>query len=256
MQLEPEVSGNAGASPSPGFETTTFLNNKPASTMKACHNCGIALYDDEKFYTIGGQLTCEYCSKKVKGKASRGKAAAAPAASHAGAGNSAPLANGIAAAIVAAVAYAIIATAAHFEMGFMAVGVGWLVGYAVKSGAQGRTTGSMRFTAVVLVYLSLVAAHMAIGLATIYLFGDAQLQAGMQQAAQHMKGAGAGAATLGVMLTLFLSALVYPFVGGALSVVFLAIGMFQAWRASAPAKVETKDSVGVRAEVTRRMATE
>jgi len=232
MQLESELSGNAGDSPSPGFKATTFLESKPASAMKACHNCGIALYDDEKFYTIGGRLTCEYCSQKVKGRVSKGSAAAAPVAGPAGGGSSAPLMNGIAAAVVAAVAYAILAAAARFEIGFMAFGVGWLVGYAVKSGAQGRTTGSMRFTAAVLVYLSLVAAHMAIGLAAS---PDGQLQAGRQP---------------------FLAALVYPFSGGYTGLLFLAAGMIQAWRASAPAKLETKDPVGARPAVTRRMATE
>ncbi|MCC6365231.1 MAG: hypothetical protein IT165_17085 [Bryobacterales bacterium] len=256
MQLEPELSGNAGDSPSPEFKTTTFLDSKPASKMKACHNCGIALYEDDKFYTIGGRLTCEYCSKKVKGKASKGGVAAAPVANRAGTSSSAPLANGIVAAIVAAVVYAIVATAARLEVGFMAFGVGWLVGYAVKSGAQGKTTRSMRFTAVVLVYMSLVVAHTAIGVAAIYLFGDAQVQAGVQQGVQQMKDAGAGGATLGVVLTLLLSSVVHPFVSGVLSLVFLAIGMFQAWRASAPSKAETKDPVGVRPAVSRRMATE
>lgn len=229
MQLEPELSGNAGDSPRPGLGTTTFLESKPAGAMKACHNCGIALYDDEKYFTIGGQLTCEYCSKKVKGKVSKGGASAAPVANRAVESSSAPLVNGIVAAVVAAAGYAIFATAARADLGFLAFGVGWLVGYAVKRGAGGRTTGSMRFKALVLVYLSLVAAHTFIGLE-------------------------AGDLTLAAVLTLFLTALAHPLAGGVQNVVYLALGLFQAWRASAPVKVKTKRTVGV--PVSRRMATE
>ncbi len=241
----------------PNFDTATAGGVPIPAAPKVCQRCNMML--DEQFLLVHGKPACEYCAPKLRNEPK-------PAASEGGSeevkpvrettyagGTPLALAYGFAASLAAATAYAAIVLGTGYEFGFMAIGVGWLIGTAVHKG-NGRGAGTgLRVAAIAFVYLAMVLAYSAIGVYSVYNSGDETSTAYRQmldESLSALKQAGAGT-TAGVMLISVLSmAVVFPVVGGLFGLLFLAIGMHQAWSTSgAKGELEEEDAGPVRVRV-------
>jgi hypothetical protein len=125
---------------SPGDASTT-----PAVVCKACR----AAVETE-YFDINGKSFCGRCRTAIESAAEtpRGVVPFVKASLY-----------GIGAGIIGAVLYYAVVAITHFEIGLVAVVIGYMVGYAVRTGAHGR--GGLRFQilAVALTYASVALAY-------------------------------------------------------------------------------------------------
>ena len=218
---------SSAQSPDPIFqysETISFERDAespaPAAVL-SCHRCTMVLTEEE-YYTVDGKATCDYCAQKIRDE--RRKAAARKPKSPIS-GSTQGIALAAAAAFVGAVAYAGIMILTHIEIGFMAAGLGWFIGYSAYKGA-GKSSRTMQWISVVLTYMSMCLAGLAVGLYEIYVHVTPQLQKTLAMLTQ----LGAGQIATVSLMSLIFWAVIYPFAGGLITLLFFGIGMFQAWR--------------------------
>jgi len=119
-------------------------NGSPAVTCAACQT----RLEDE-YYEINGRTFCGDCRGKIEAVAEtpRGLAPLGIAAIF-----------GLGAAVAGAAIYYAVIAITHFEIGLIAILIGYMVGYAVRRGAGGR--GGLRFQ-----ILAAVLTYGAVGLA-------------------------------------------------------------------------------------------
>jgi hypothetical protein len=121
---------------------------------------------------------------------------------------------GLGAAIAGAAVYYAVVAITNYQIGLVAIAIGYMVGYAVRKGAGGR--GGRRFQV-----LALMLTYWSVGLAYTSL-GFEQLTRGEQSALL--------AITLFVYsLTLPVISVISSFPGGLLSALIIGIGLYQAW---------------------------
>jgi len=149
---------------------------------------------------------------------------------------------GLGAAIVGAILYYAVVAITDFEIGIVAIAIGYIVGYAVRRGASGH--GGRRFQV-----LALALTYWSVGLAYMPL-AFSQLDEDNQQAAQTTPAATVAErvpegesedVNLSVAIPLLLGlSLVLPVLvvlgslpGGLISAAIIAFGMQQAWRMTA-----------------------
>lgn len=225
----------------PNFDTATSAGGLPIpEAPRVCQRCNMML--DHEYILVHGKPACEYCAGKLRNEPKPAGAAAAstgdPIRDAAARGISAPggaplaLAYGFAASLVSATAYAAIVIATQFEIGFMAIGVGWLIGKAVRSGNGRRVGTGLRAGAIILVYLAMVLAYTGIGVYSVYNATDeasAPYKEMLDESMSKLRDAGAGATATVLLVSVLSMSVVFPFVGGFFGLLFLAIGMHQAW---------------------------
>jgi len=118
---------------------------RPAVVCKACH----AAVETE-YFAINGKPFCGRCRTGIESMAAtpRGVVPFVKASLY-----------GIGAGIIGAVLYYAVVAITHFEIGLVAVVIGYMVGYAVRTGAHRR--GGLRFQilAVALTYASVALAY-------------------------------------------------------------------------------------------------
>jgi hypothetical protein len=124
---------------------TSAASDTAASS--SCTLCQTAL--DREYFDVNGQHICRGCSEKVTYQASTprdmGTLVRAGAA-------------GVGAAILGAIVYFAVLAISGYEVGLVAIAIGYMVGYGVRLGTRGR--GGRRFQV-----LALVLTYWAIGLA-------------------------------------------------------------------------------------------
>ncbi len=241
----------------PSFDTATTAGGAPVpEVQRVCQRCNMML--DNDYTLVHGKPACEYCAVKLKtekhsvpaasaspsaNESMRDAVAAVTAANSSGGGAPLALAYGFAASLVSATVYAGVVIATQFEIGFMAVGVGWLIGKAVRRGNGAEAGTGLKIGAILLVYLAMVLAYSGIGVHAVYNSADSESAAYkemLDETVGKLNQAGAGV-TAGVLLISVLSmALVFPFAGGLFGLLFVALGMHQAW-ATSGAKDEEGD---------------
>jgi len=137
----------AADAPDPGKENLQFDSAEAAGESPAGPACAlcqqpIAVY----YYEAGGQVICSSCKNKVQASNVRGVAAS---------GFLRAMLFGVGgAAAGAAVYYAVLATTGY-EVGLIAILVGFMVGYAVRLGARGQGGRRYQFLALALTYLAI-----------------------------------------------------------------------------------------------------
>lgn len=214
--------------------------------VRVCQRCNVML--DHEFSVIRGRPACTYCADILKKEKSSSAAAPHPS-SHAAtqsqpsvdaaAQGSAALgaAYGFAAMLFGGTAYAAAVIATQLEIGFLAAGVGWAIGWAVRKG-NGHAAGTgLRVAAMFLVYLALVLAYTGIGVHSVYNLYSSDQTGAYREIVDHalarLGSAGGPEAAISVVFAAVAAMTVtFPVTGGLFGLIFLAIGMQQAWSAS------------------------
>jgi hypothetical protein len=221
-----------------------------APTSRQCILCR-ATFESE-YFDVNGQHICRACSEKVAHHAAtpRGIGVLARAAG-----------AGVVAAILGAVLYFAVLAISGFEVGLVAIAIGYMVGYGVRIGTRGR--GGRRFQV-----LALLLTYWAIGLAYSSLALKEMITPRTQDASAAISGpksddavrpvapdapsSGAGSTlneergsmTGGRFLLGLLQLLAFTFVlpvlvnvgslpGGLISAAIIGFGMMQAWKMTA-----------------------
>jgi hypothetical protein len=210
-------------------------SNEPGVTCVACQRTIL-----DKYFDVNTQSVCESCRNEIAQHAEtpQGWAVLARACLF-----------GLVAAILGAVCYYAVIAITDFEIGIVAIAIGYMVGYGIRLGTRGRGGRRFQVIAVVLTYW-------AVGLAyTPLLFSAVSKQDATQQASTNTTApvdapnapdaadAADGpdehgllfalAVLLGISLTLPVLSVVGSLPGGLISAAIIAFGMHQAWRMTA-----------------------
>ena len=225
-----------------------------ASTGVTCAACRTAIRDD--YFDVNGQSVCAVCrarilqhSAPIKGWGTLVRAAV----------------FGTGAAIAGALLYYAVIAITNFEIGLVAIAIGYMVGYSVRAGARGRGGLRLQVLALALTYVAVSLAYgaLAIGAALgeirqaanrsasgITASATGAAPAGNTPPAGTRPGVdttmpadGAGdeegpalvgyAALIGLTLALPVMVIFGSLPGGLLSGAIIGFGMMQAWRLTA-----------------------
>jgi len=114
----------------------------------SCHRCQRSLHD--VYFEVNGQPSCEKCRYEAESERASGS----------GAGRFArAVAGGSAGALVGAGVYYAVLALTGYEVGLVAIVVGFLVGAGVRWGARGRGGWAYQTLAVSLTYLAIVGTY-------------------------------------------------------------------------------------------------
>jgi hypothetical protein len=125
----------------------------PARTCVVCRRPIASTY-----YSVSGKIICPICCEKIQ---------AAPAGNPASRFIKATL-MGIGAGVVGAIIWFAILEVSNYEIGLVAVLVGYMVGKSVRKGSGGRGGPAYQILAVTITYLSVAAVHLTRALELAY----------------------------------------------------------------------------------------
>lgn len=218
-----------------------------ASAGVMCAACQRTIAD--QYFDVNGQPVCESCREQIAQHAEtpRGWGVFGRTALF-----------GVAAAILGAILYYAVIAITNFEIGIVAIAIGYMVGYAVREGARGR--GGQRFQV-----LALVLTYWAVGLAYMPFAFQGATEAAQEQeattaetAAAEPQGATDASDDPNVMLAvsvLFGLTVALPVLsvigslpGGLISAAIIAFGMHQAWRMTGALQVQITGPYRIAAE--------
>jgi hypothetical protein len=223
----------------------------PAATGIPCAACGTAIGD--QYFRVGRKQVCARCRSAIEAHETAARAELRKPMQTVRA-----LLFGLGAAVLGAILYYAVIAITGFEVGYVALAIGYGVGYAIRKATRGRGARRFQVIAVVLTYF-------AVGLAYIPLaFGgsDKHTTTSAPTVAQDTARATTPAAApssshaatsthprnddsiaLGVLVLLaapfFLPvvAVVGSLPMGVLTAIIIAVGLRQAWRMTAPTDV-------------------
>jgi len=204
----------------------------PPSPVVTCAGCKLRI--ETQYYDVNGSALCGTCRAAVAA-AARTPEGMLPLLKAAGLGAGAGVAG-------AAIYYAVIAIA-HLEIGIVAILIGYMVGYSVRKGVQGRGGRRFQVLAAVLTYLSVALAYAPLAIqealaekppAPVSAAGaDASTQVAARPA-QPRPSTGRAllriVAVSGVIAALLVLVVVGSFPSGLISAFIIFIGMRQAWK--------------------------
>jgi hypothetical protein len=216
----------------PQFATAEYAHI-PGS--ERCQICGNLIPGD--YYRINGRMACTVCANQAM--------AGQPKDSHVAFIRS--LLFGIGAAILGMIAYSAFSIITGWTIGYLALGVGWLVAKAMIKGSSGLGGRRYQITAVLLTYIAISLSAVPIGIS--YAMKHESAQAGKNSATAEESGTGSEArdegsadrsksrSGLGAMVgQLFLYGIASPFLElkqpaqGAIGLFILFIGLRIAWQ--------------------------
>jgi hypothetical protein len=194
-----------------------------------CVVCRRTMVDE--YFDVDGQSTCASCQEQI--------ARLAETPREWGVFARACLFGFVAATLGAIVYYAVIAIT-DFEIGIVAIAIGYMVGYGIRMATRGR--GGRRFQVI-----ALVLTYWAVGLAYVPLvFSELSKKEATEQASTNTTAPVAApdapdsfslpvalAALVGFSLALPVMIVVGSLPGGLISAAIIAFGMQQAWRMTA-----------------------
>jgi DNA-directed RNA polymerase subunit RPC12/RpoP len=204
------------------FERAELLT--PDASPRICAACHATIRNS--YYTSGGRLICTNCAHRILAtKPPEPGAQGLLRAALFGAG----------AALLGTIVYFAVLALSGYEIGFIAVGVGWLVGKAVHKGGYGRGGWKLQALAVGLTYCSIVGSYVPLAIKTIVAKqGQSVAAAAEGPALQSPTSSGAAGVGLGLgLLILFGYSLAAPFLGGfrnILGLFIIGLGLYEAWR--------------------------
>jgi hypothetical protein len=133
----------------PQFSTAEYAR----LTIERCRLCNTPLATE--YYRVRGQSACADCAAAARS----GQASAADNTVF-----SRAVLFGIAAAIAGLASYAAFTIATNFYIGYVALGVGYIIARAMKAGSGGLGGRRYQIIAVILTYLAIALAEIPIGL--------------------------------------------------------------------------------------------
>jgi hypothetical protein len=208
----------------------------PPSPVVVCAGCKLRI--QTQYYDVNGTALCGTCRAAVTAAAQTPKGML-PLLMAAGFGAGAGI-------VGAAIYYAVIAIA-HLEIGIVAILIGYMVGYSVRKGAQGRGGRRFQVLAAVLTYCSVALAYAPLAIQ------QAMAEKPAAQTAATASAAGTDASTQdaarpaqprpsrgrsflrvvvfsGLMAALPVLVVIGSFPSGLISAFIIFIGMRQAWK--------------------------
>lgn len=206
--------------------------DKEVSQKFECSFCQAPLVSS--YFELNGQPACEACRYKVEAEM-----AESPGMS----GFFKAAMAGLGAALVGAGIYYAVLALSGYEVGLVAILVGFLVGRAVHWGSKGRGGRAYQALAVFLTYFAIVGTYIPLIIEESMKAKPAETEqaaaSGQPAAAGQQAGAETGAEELGVggfflaIGLLLLLAAAIPFLAGIeniLGIVVIAVGLYEAWR--------------------------
>lgn len=137
----------------PQFSTAEYTQ----PTLQSCRFCNTPLATE--YYRVRGQSACAGC-------AATARSAQGDVASHAA--FSRAVLFGIGAAIAGLAGYAAFTIATSFYVGYVALGVGYIIARAMKTGSGGLGGRRYQIVAAILTYLAIALAEIPIGLCQMH----------------------------------------------------------------------------------------
>jgi hypothetical protein len=132
----------------PQFSTAEYT---PQPTVQRCHLCSTPLLI--VYYRVGGQTACASCAAAARNQQSGASGNAAFTRA---------LLLGIVAAIVGLAGYSAFTITTHLYVGYIALGVGYIVARAMKLGSGGLGGRRFQIAAIILTYLAIALAEIPI----------------------------------------------------------------------------------------------
>ncbi len=194
----------------PQFSTAEYTT---PPKIDRCHFCSSPLATE--YYRVRGQAACASCATAARS----GQAGSSDSSAF-----SRALLFGSGAAIVGLAGYAAFTITTHLYVGYVALGVGYIVARAMKAGSGGLGGRPYQIAAVVLTYLAIALAEIPIALWQFH----ARLPAG------RMLAAAVRLLPIGLMSPIL--EMRSP-VHGLINAVILYVGLSLAWRGTAPQRV-------------------
>jgi hypothetical protein len=180
----------------------------PDASPRTCAGCHAVIRDS--YYTAGGRLICINCADRIL-------ATKPPEPGTNGLLRAALYGAG--AALLGTIVYFTVLALSGYEIGFIAVGVGWLVGKAVRKGGYGCGGWKLQALAVGLTYCSIVGSNVPLAMKTIV--------------ATQSQSVTPGVGLVPGLAMLFVVSLAAPFLAGyrnILGLFIIGLGLYEAWR--------------------------
>jgi hypothetical protein len=141
------MSSDEGTGGAPGAGALQFDRAEPAVTgdrqVHACPRCRRTL--GEEYFETRGRMICRACAEDLNGSG--------------GVAWFRALAFGVVAALAGTLVWFLVGKLLHSELGLVAIGVGFLIGLAVRRGSRGRGGWRYQALAVGLTYVSITASY-------------------------------------------------------------------------------------------------
>jgi len=215
------------------FEKAEYAD---AAAAAACGVCGNSLTGS--YFSSSDRILCGRCAEQLRNES-------AAQGSRFGRGMRA-LAGGTAAALFGTLVYYGVLLATGYEFGLIAIGVGYMVGLAVRAGSGGRGGWAYQTLAVVLTYLSIVSSNVPMFIQELAEAREASVAAAPADAGAPQSNAAVAdvaaasepqAASFGrkaaIVIVLVAFACVAPFLGGVqniIGLIIIGIGLYEAWK--------------------------
>ena len=203
--LPSHTSKGATMPETPQFSTAQYTE---APKIDRCYLCSSPFATE--YYRVRGQAACASCAAAARGGQATPDSSAFSRA----------LLFGIGAAVVGLIGYAAFTITTHLYVGYVALGVGYIVAKAMKAGSGGLGGRTYQITAVVLTYLAIALAEIPIALWHV----QARIPPG------HMLAVAMRLLPLGLMSPIL--SMRNP-VHGLIDLVILFVGLRIAWRGTA-----------------------
>ncbi len=188
----------------PLAEEISFTTTEPPqAAVPACARCGQPI--DSTYHEINGAVICPACRAALEAEAATGSGSGRLARA---------LVYGLGGAVVGAGLYYAVVAITGYEIGLIAIAVGWLVGRAVQLGSRSRGGWLYQGLAVVLTYLAIVATYARY---VLQFRGDATIDAATAMA-------------------MAVTAVAAPFLAGMdnlIGILIIGFALYQAWRMNA-----------------------
>lgn len=150
LELNTETSTPALGSDMPQFETAEYAH---VPGTERCRICGAFIAGE--YYRVNNQMACSQCAVQAQ--------AGQPKDSHAAFLRG--LLLGVGAAAIGCALYSTIVIVTGFTIGYLALGVGWLVAKAIMKGSNGMGGTRYQIAAVLLTYAAISMAEIPIAIA-------------------------------------------------------------------------------------------
>jgi hypothetical protein len=209
-----------------GLSDLQFNRAEPVSFVApACAVCDSPI--DRTYYSLNGLTLCPSCADAQKVFVREPSSSDYLRAALYGSG----------AALAGTLVYFAILALTGYEIGLIAVAVGWLVGKAVQKGSRGLGGRKLQIMAVVLTYLSIVGSYVPLTIKYAIDHPSGQKQSaprnGQQSPAVVSESPASGPGLMTGVLILLGYCLLAPFLNGLSSIIglfIIFIGLFEAWK--------------------------
>jgi hypothetical protein len=152
QELTTGITGSSAATEVPQFSTAEYAH---IPGTERCRICGNAIAGE--YFRVNGQMACSQCAAQAK--------QGTPVDSHSAFARGLTL--GVGAALLGLILYATFTIITGWYLGYVSLGVGWLVGAAIKKGSNGLGGRRYQIAAVLLTYAAISLASIPIIIAAV-----------------------------------------------------------------------------------------